>query len=157
MPTGSRYSYFTSFLVKIGAFGRWKICQQELTTCNCKAEFFSLRWLDENGYELQNNEKCTCKACKTSCFLLLILQISCYFRRRPVLLGPSFCLVCLSWRDRRDKADIDSDTGNCDDDNAKENLYPHCGYFSFITSCSPCTILTKYATIGLQGEPLKWI
>ena len=157
MPTGSRYGYFTSFLVKIRAIGRWKICQQDLTTCNCKTGFFSLRWLDENGCEMYNNEKRTCKACKTSCFFLLIMQISCDFRRHPVLIGPSFSLVCLRWRDLRDEADSGKSTGNCYDDNAEENIYPHCNYFSFIPSCSHCTILTKYATTGLQGEPLKWI
>ena len=157
MPTGSRSGYFTSFLVKIRAIGRWKICQQELTTCNCKTGFFHFVDWTRTVVKCTTMKNARAKCAKLLVFLLLIMQISCDFRRHPVLVGPSFCLVCLRWRDLRDEADSGKSTRNCDDDNAEENIYPHCNYFSFIPSCSHCTSLTKYATTGLQGEPLKWI
>jgi len=76
------------------------------------------RWLDEYGYEMYSNEKRSCKACKTRCFILFMTQI--YDALVAVF---RFCLSLLSPKAVSDREIEDRESlGNYDDGNTEENF-----------------------------------
>lgn len=57
----------------------WKICQQELTTCNCKTGFFHFVDWTRTVVKCTTMKNARAKCAKLLVFLLLIMQISCKF------------------------------------------------------------------------------